>query len=76
MSYSFEAKLAAIEHDLSLRQWWLVASQGVKAYKPDDQFRHIAVLEEIARDYRRAIARRSEPVNADNMRVVRTAENA
>ena len=76
MSYSFEDKLAAIEHDLSLRQWWLVASQGVKAYKPADQFRHIAVLEEIALDYRRAIARRSEPVNADHLRVVRTETDA
>ena len=75
MSYSFEDKLAAIEHELSLRQWWLAESLSTKAYKADAAFRHIAVLEAVAADYKRAIARR-EPVNADHLRQLRTAADA
>ena len=76
MSYSFEEKLRAVEHDLALRRWWLVESLSVKAYRPEQQFKHVEVLEAIAQDYRRAIARRNEPVNADNLCVVRAKTDA
>jgi hypothetical protein len=74
MSFSFETKLAAVEHELALRQWWLVENRSMKALKPEAAFRQIEVLEAIATDYRRAIARRPEPVNAaDNLRQLRQA---
>jgi hypothetical protein len=72
MSFSFEDKLAAIEHELALRQWWQNDSHGVKAFKVEASFHHIQVLEAIARDYRGAVARRKEPVNVGHLRVVRS----
>jgi len=73
MSYSFEDKLAAVQHELAVRQWWQKASADEKAFKPEAAFRHIEVLEEIATDYRRAIDRRS---NVSHLRVVRPSSDA
>jgi len=75
MSYSFEDKLAAVEHELIVRQWWIKGSLAVKPFKPDAQFRHVEVLEEIATDYRRAIARRAGHAT-DHVRQLRQETDA
>lgn len=74
MSFSFEDKLAAVEHELVVRQWWIKGSLDVKPFKPDAAFRHINVLEEIAADYRRAIERRAG--HADHLRQLRATSDA
>jgi hypothetical protein len=71
--FSFRDKLLAVEHELIVRQWWVKGSLAVKPLKPDAQFRHVEVLEEIAADYRRAIARAG---HADNLRFVRPTPDA
>jgi hypothetical protein len=76
MSFSFEDKLAAVEHEIALRCWWQEESKGVRPFKPENAFRHIEVLEAVAADYRRAIERRKEPVNADHLRQLRQETDA
>ena len=58
MSYSFETKLAEVEYELKMRHQVYPGSVKMGRMKQGQAEMKIAIMEDIAEDYRRAIARR------------------
>ena len=58
MSYSFETKLAEVEYELKMRHQVYPGSVKMGRMKEGQAEMKIAIMEDIAEDYRRAIARR------------------
>jgi len=68
MSYSFETKLAEIEYEIKMRHQVYPGSVAARRLSKSQAEMKIAIMEEIAEDYRRAIARREkqqEPQSCD-----------
>jgi len=69
MSYSFETKLAEVEYEIKMRRQVYPGSVAARRMSQSQADLKIAIMEEIASDYRRAIERREikrqEPTSCD-----------
>jgi hypothetical protein len=64
MAYSYEQKLKAVERELALRKQVYPGSVKLGRMKQTEADFQIAVMEEIAADYRKAVARDKEKESA------------
>jgi hypothetical protein len=78
MSYSFETKLAEIEYEIKIRRQVYPGSVAVRRMSQSQAEMKIAIMEAVAEDYRRAIARREtqqEPISCDTSSVIAAVGN-